>query len=433
MSTKLGFCTIALAAIVMGFGSGCAAGAGSRAAASCSASDIQSAVNWCLLRGGGTVTLPACDASGSWRSNDRVVADAGSTELRIVGQGVGSTKIGYADDQGQGVMWEFWGSGFKEFAHVDLEGNPSIGAAAVAVAFIVRGAEDSRIHNIRTRNFRGPTSLICSTRNLVIDHCDFGDVLYDTTYQFYVFDTANVPWSDGWPGNFGTENYNIFFEDNLIGGAHHPVSLFERAKVVFRHNTVTIPASRYGPAGNYQGNLDSHSPGFGSCDSDGIPDEDSYQHGGQAFEIYDNRFVRTDVPAGKADGYGVRLRSGAAIITRNSFENVYYPVALVLENHTIGGKCTSANGYPQDHRFGPGKAACTAGNGCCDKLQHVYVWGNTSKNAGKQDIQIEDTTRGGLARDRDYFLRAPGAQDGFNWVPYPYPHPIVSTAAKTAP
>ena len=429
---KMRLCKQWVAAAAIVFCTGSWAGASHQTAASCSAPDIQAAINLCLSTGGGTVTLPACDFSNSWTSGQTISADAGSTELRIVGQGIANTRIGYADSQGNGLMWEFTGIGFKEFAHIYLEGNPSIGATAVEVAFVVRGARDCRIHHIQTKNFRGPTAMICSSRNLVIDHCNFGDVLYDTTYQFYVYDTANIPWADDWPANFGTANYNIFFEDNIIGGAHHPVSLFERAKVVFRYNTVTIPVSTYGPAGGYQGNLDSHSPGFGSCDSDGIPDEASYQHGGQAYEIYNNSFVRTDVSAPNSDGYGVRLRSGAAIVANNTFENVYYPVALVLENNNLGGNCTSAMGFPQDHDFGPGKAACTENDGCCDKIEHVYVWGNAQTNYGLA-IQIEDDA-GGLAQDRDYFLRAPSnAQDGFSWVPYRYPHPLVSNVGAPAP
>jgi hypothetical protein len=439
MNTKrrnLKSCLFWLAGVIL-FAAGSAVEAADRAAASCSAADIQSAINQCLASGGGTVTLPACDFSNRWSSADTIYADVGSTELRIVGQGTSSTKIGYADNQGlpaEKAMWEFSGSGLKEFANIYLEGNPTIDVNAVGVAFVVRFATDCRIHHIETRNFRGPTAMICSSRNLVIDRCTFGDVLYNTYYQFYVYDTANVPWLDAWPANFGSANYNIFFEDNIIGGAHHPVSLFERAKVVFRYNTVTIPASSYGPAAGYQGNLDSHSPGFGSCDGDGIPDDQSYQHGGQAYEIYNNRFLRTDVSPPNSEGYGVRLRSGAAIVANNTFENVAYPVALVLENNNIGGNCTAANGYPQDHQFGPGKAACTAGDGCCDKIQHIYVWGNTSTNFLKQ-IQIEDESPGGgLVQNKDYFLREPtSAQDGFSWLPYRYPHPLISNIGAPNP
>ena len=227
---------------------------------------------------------------------------------------------------------------------------------------------------------------------------------------------------------------NIFFEDNIFGGAWHTVALFERAKVVFRYNTVIIPPSTYGPSGSYQGNLDSHSPGFGSCDGDGISDEESYQHGGQAYEIYRNRFVRTDVSPPNSDGYGMRLRSGAAIVTNNTFQNVAYPVALALETHNLGGNCTQANGYPQDHQFGPGKAACTASDGCCDKVQYIYVWGNTSTNF-LREIQIEDESPGGgLVQNKDYYLRSPSsAQDGFSWVPYRYPHPLVSNVGAPKP
>jgi hypothetical protein len=119
-------------------------------------------------------------------------------------------------------------------------------------------------------------------------------------------------------------------------------------------------------------------------------------------------------------------------VANNTFENVYYPVALVLENNNLGGNCTSAMGFPEDHDFGPGKEACTVNDGCCDKVEHVYVWGNTQTNYGLA-IQIEDDA-GGLAQDRDYFLRAPSnAQDGFSWAPFRYPHPLVSNVGAPAP
>jgi hypothetical protein len=396
-------------------------------ASSCSASDIQSAIDTCISTGGGTVTLPACDYTNSWSGSDSVYKDVGSTPLRIIGRGISNTKIGYANDQTRSWMWEFKGIGFKEFAHIYLEGNPSISTYAISVAFIIREAENCRIHHIETNNFRGPTALLCSTSNLGIDHCTFGDVLYDTTYQFYVYDTANVAWSDDWPGYFGTVNYNVFFEDNQIGGAHHPVSLFEKAKVVFRYNKVTIPKSAYGPSGGYQGNLDSHSPGFGSCDGDGISDAQSYEHGGQAYEIYRNKFTRTDVTPPNTAGYAIRIRSGAAIITNNTFENTYYATSLVLESHNIGGNCDSEHGYPQDHDFGPGTGGCTASDGCCDKIEHIYIWDNNYTNVDTE-VLIEDITGGGLSDNVDYFLRAPTQQqDAFTWTPYIYPHPLVTT------
>lgn len=414
-----------LLALVMGLASG--AHAADETALSCSAELIQAAIDACVATGGGTVTLPPCNAESLWSAADRISKDVGATELRVVGQGTASTRIGYADDQSANTMWSFSGEGFKELAHIYLEGNPTIGDSAVRTAFVIHGARDCRVHHLETKNFRGPTATLCGSQNLVIDHCQFGSVLYDTTYHFYVYDRADEPWSDDWPGAFGSASYNVFFEDNTLGGAHHPVSLFERAKVVFRHNTVTIPPSAYGPSGSYQGNLDSHSPGYGSCSDDGIPDASSYEHGGQAYEIYGNTFSRADVTPPDYAGYAVRLRSGAAIIANNQIEGFNTGVSLVLENNNIGGLCDSAHGFPQDHAFGP-DTGCTPGDGCCDRVEHMYVWGNTFTNV-KNETKLEGQA-GGLTEGVDYFWRAPSQhQDGFEWNPYPYPHPLVAGTA----
>ena len=56
-------------------------------AESCSAADIQAAIDTCVSTGGGTVTIPACNAFNTWGAGDIVFKDVGTTELRVVGQG----------------------------------------------------------------------------------------------------------------------------------------------------------------------------------------------------------------------------------------------------------------------------------------------------------------------------------------------------------
>lgn len=391
--------------------------ASDQTADNCSAYAIQTAIDDCILTGGGTVAIPACDFTNSWQASDKIYKNVGATELRVIGQGTSKTKIGYADDQKMaGSMWEFKGEGFKEFAHIYLEGNPIIETYRIDTALFIRDAKDSRIHNMETKNFRSTAGILCNTDNLLIDSSTFGDILYKGKYQFYVYGKADEQWSDDWPENFGTANYNVFFEDNTIGGAHHPVSLFDKARVVFRENEVLIPPG-------YQGNLDSHSPGYDSCSGDGISDEESYEHGGQAYEIYNNTFTRTDITPSDLRGVAIRLRSGSAIIYNNTFEDCKNGISLVLEDHNIGGRCSFEDGFPQDHSFGPGTKGCTDSDGCCDKIENIYIWENDFDNV---DIEFKtEDAIDGLTKNVDYFLRAPNqTADGFDWTPYPYPHPL---------
>jgi len=394
-------------------------------ASSCSALDIQSAIDTCAAGGGGIVRIPACNfenlcENGScWSASDDV-SYSGSAEVRILGQGENQTRISYIDDQQRtsGSMFSFTGTGFKEFGQIYLEGNDNNSTYRITSFLGILNATNGRVHHVTTKYFYARNK-ICSTTNLLIDHCTFNQVLDANQYHFSVYDTANVPWSDHFPEDFGTANFNVFFEDNTFIGSHHPVSLFERAKVVFRYNTVTIGDVPY--TGDNQGNLDVHSPHYGSCPGDGIRDANSYEHGGMAFEIYNNDFQRIDSAVDR--GYAIRIRSGAAIITGNSITDTRHAISLVLEGHNIGSNCNSTNNYPQDHDFPPGIGSCSSGiQGCCDKVEYVYIWDNTYIN-NNNNLIIEGN---GIEENDEYHLRAPtDANDGLQWVPYTYPHPLV--------
>jgi hypothetical protein len=394
-------------------------------ASSCSASDIQSAINFCASGGGGIVTIPECDFEKScekgscWSASDDI-SYTGSAKLIVRGQGENQTRISYLNDQQRtgGSMFSFTGTGFKEFGYIYLEGNDNNSTYRISSALEIRNAANARVHHVTTKYFYSRNK-ICSTSDLLIDHCTFNQVLDANQYHFSVYDTADVPWSDDFPADFGTLNFNVFFEDNTLIGSHHPVSLFERAKVVFRYNTVIIGDVPY--TGDNQGNLDVHSPHYGSCPGDGIPDASSYEHGGMAFEIYNNTFQRIDSAIDR--GYAIRIRSGAAIITENTFTDFRHAISLVLEGHNIGANCNAANNYPQDHDFPPGIDTCSFGTqGCCDKVEFIYIWDN-SYVSNYNNLLIEGN---GIEENDEYYLRAPNInEDGLSWVPYTYPHPMV--------
>lgn len=402
-----------------------------RTAGSCSAADIQSAINSCISSGGGTVYIPACDSVESWGTGDKIYVDT-NVPFRIKGAGSTSTKIGYNNGGSpSGMMWAFWGAGFEELSGMYLEGNytvsPSLGFIKIGSKGGAQGPQNAIIHDIVTKNFSS-RSQICHTKNLVVFNNVFNQILNGNQYHFDLYDIASTPWGgDGitYPNAFGTTNVTAFFENNVFYGAHHITSTFTRARVVIRYNSIIINNEQI--SGDNQGNFDAHEPGYGTCGDDSITDANSYYHGGQAYEIYNNHFTRQT-----RAGYGIRLRSGSAIITNNTFDNWSYGIEIKLDSNSVGGQCTAAYGYPQDHSIARGKGACTASDGCCDKPENFFVWNNSFTNVN-YDVNVSSNAPGGggLVEEQDYFLRAPSQSiDGFTWTPYSYPHPIRSGIAE---
>lgn len=429
-----------------------------KVAASCSAADIQSAINACISRGGGTVTLPECDYTSKtpngalWTSSSHRIGKTvvGSTPLRIKGQGSTKTKIGYSANKGAGIMWAFVGSGFREFSGMTLHGDGysrSSGKGAITLA----GAKDCLINDIVMENFAGPLTVFCGTQNLVVSNVIFNKVLYGGTYFNYVYGPCSYAKSDpnyiiDWNSRFGTNQYSVFFEDCTFYDSHHPVSLFTGASVVVRY-------SKFYPSGlpdPYQDNLDSHEPSYGDCDGavegeegtkyryDCDPKYGGTQHGGRGYEIYNNIFKGI----GSTAWATVRLRSGFMIYHNNSVENYSSPVIVMIDNNSKGSRCTSGNGWPQDHTF---KGDCGSGDGCCDKPEQVFIWGNanntlctgnktpwdccTGNGRGNCVFSITEESPGVT-----YYTRAPTVKDdGFSWTPYTYPHPLRSSGVNPPP
>lgn len=396
-------------------------------AASCSASDIQSAIDTCISTGGGTVTVPACDAFNTWGAGDRVYKDVGSTELRVVGQGTDKTKIGYTSgNQTKSPMFRFVGSGFKELGNMYLMGD-GYSSSSGRIAIGIAGAVNSRIHHIITKNFAGPTGTICGTSNLLIDHCIFHKVLYGGTYGWYAYGNNSYP--QDWTSNFGTNNYNIFFEDNTFYECHHPVSLFTAATVVIRYNTFSFSHTD----SLYTNVLDCHSCCYGDCPS-AVENTGAYNYdysidrGGRAYEIYNNTMNWT---GSGTMAYFARVRSGSVLFSGNTVtatnpsSSIGQAIQLVCEGNNNGPACTAENGYPVDYTYSNRCDGST--DGCCDKVETSYIWNNTLTRVNDELTTYEPCGSGSVAEDKDYYLRAPNqSDDGFTWTPYVYPHPLVT-------
>jgi len=392
-------------------------------AASCSASDIQAAIDDSISAGGGTVTIPACSggSNGStWAYDDYVFKEVGSTELRIIGQGKGTTHITYSSQQSPEPMFRIVGSGLKEFASMTLQGDGaavSDGESALGFA----GSVNTLIHDITFSDFGGPVGYFCGMDSVVAYNLTVGSVERDT-YGFYVYGACNY-YPDDWTGEFGGSDYDVFFEDNWFGAFHHPVSLFTGATVVIRYNTFAPDTA------GYQDNIDVHGAGWYDCPG-AVETTGSYNydcdpdHGGRALEVYQNTFTCN----GGACSYAVRVRAGSAIITQNTVTGYSdtHPYEVVAEDDAggvkgIGSLCTSGNSWPRDIDFtGDSPDPCGTGDGCCSKIDNVFIWGNS----GQTTVSVDNYSTM-LAEDTDYHLEAPTlADDGFTWSAYTYPHPL---------
>ena len=64
-----------------------------------------------------------------------------------------------------------------------------------------------------------------------------------------------------------------------------------------------------------------------------------------------------------------------------------------------------------------------------DQVRQMWIWDNTFTDVSNGDAVLlySNDAENMILEDRDYFRRAPNAaQDGFAYVPYVYPHPLVT-------
>ncbi len=89
---------------------------------SCSASDIQSALDNAISAGGGTVNIPACQADNTWIKGDYIAVTT-DVEIRLLGAGKDKTVIGYQDEANPSTGMYFGGSGLVELSDFTFRGS----------------------------------------------------------------------------------------------------------------------------------------------------------------------------------------------------------------------------------------------------------------------------------------------------------------------
>jgi len=229
----------------------------------------------------------------------------------------------------------------------------------------------------------------------VIDHCKFvnnwgyvewSHVECSVIYAICIRAIGTTRWEDDITNVIGHYTpYTVFIEDCYFSRWRHCVCSLDGTHYVFRHNIIEKDS--------VVGSLDGH----GTYDYVGT----------RAIEIYDNQIIDpisnmhsqnwdSTTPVDWHDeGIGINWRGGGGIVYNNIIRG--YKLGLTMTDEGEVQKC-----YPHD----------------------VWIWNNTWVNV---QSPISTTYQGhyNIRENVDYFLRAPNQeQDGFEYTPYPYPHPL---------
>lgn len=291
--------------------------ASDQTASSCSLSDVNNAINTCINTGGGTVTIPACSET-DWGTGTIAVPINTDTPLKILGAGKDVTN--FASNYNK--MFEIRGDGLTEIGGftVDLK---KAGDIVIADENPSKTTE-TLIHDIKALNSDSSPFSICQSAYKPVVMYNL-DIRNSDTYGIYVFGPGPL-WNYSIPEpNWGINNPNVcFIEDSYFyqnGG--HAISGFTGSKIVIRNNTFDDMLDT---------GLDGHAWGYGqSCgQTDADPRYHANNYGAYQFEIYDNVFVNT------GSQYCLRIRSGTAMVTDNSFD-ANESVRLAIESRFNSG------------------------------------------------------------------------------------------------
>ena len=379
-------------------------------AVSCSESDVQNAINTAVT--GDVVQIPAGNCS--WTNGISI------TGKNIILQGVGKTStVITLNVPSEGI---FMGPNASRVTGLGF-------ILASGWFFIRTQGQNFRVDNCRFENQVGnirdavyaygdyPGGIYHPTG--VIDHNELVDARTLVVGDINVM--ANTIWAE--PSTIGNQNQTgvVYIEDNTF-----TFSIFSNSidadyggRYVFRYNTITCGAS----AGGY---FEAHSVMQGGNN-----------RATKSWEIYNNTLSRTD-------GFftAMFLRGGTGVVFNNtitgawgniaqfdnvrSFDNTTNPPAGPCDGSSFwDGNIT--NGWPCRDQIGRGQD----NTGTFPKPQTsepAYFWNNTL-NGNSADPDIANCSNAvkpngscsDIVSGRDYFTSAkPG------YVPYCYPHPLVS-------
>jgi hypothetical protein len=391
-----------------------------------SAIDIQTAVNIISAKGGGTVYIPAGTFTFNInQSNIGLPSYPIGVQIpggvNVIGAGSNSTILscpltGWKSSGGTpGTVYlntMFIGdgtnnqpiriSGITFIGSVDQSSGADDNFHALS-GIRLYGVKDFRIDHCKFLDF---TQCAIGTDNNyvgnptgncgVIDHCIIDNPYKDTFYT----NTGNQPfwaygiqvggpygynsWDPDWTHFFGQYRHDItYIEDCTISSCRHAIAGEPQSYgfYVLRHCTMT----------------DMIVAGYGSYQD--------VHGGGEGCECYDNTIINTPVDYrsahnhwGEYQGIGFYPRGGFGLFYNNTIQNFQDSgSAITLANDQ------SSWGYA--------------------RLNGVWIWDNNYVNCPTQLTLMPGAFT--ITQNVEYFLRSPNqAQDGFTYIPYPYPHPL---------
>jgi hypothetical protein len=374
-------------------------------AASCSASDVQSAID--AASDGDTVSIPS--GTCTWSS----AVDIPNTKgLTVIGAGEGSTNITISGTRFR-ISTSSSNSSF-ELASITFDATSCTGYNGGCIDII--GSDQSIIVHDITLDSMGARAFQVGYRTqtgLGPYGVFYNITCTDTTFAFFENDD-DLSWSTA--NSFGGAGA-VYIEDSIFdfASAHNFIDQYHGARMVFRYNTVT------------NGRIVSH----GFCSSD---------NGLMQWEYYNNTFTaESGVNLG---GDFIFLRGGSGVIHNNTF-NQYdagfttHMVSLLNYRSEPSNSGLCSSGAPldptcdgdssvYDTNLEPNGYIChqQPGTGTNDTSVPMYEWGNVKVGSGPGsiDFQIKGTRASTyhIIENRDYYnnTEKPG------YSAHPYPHPL---------
>lgn len=369
-------------------------------AASCSQSDVQSAVN--SAADGDVVTVP----SGTCTWNSAVNLNK-PVSLRGAGSGSSGTRVNYGGS-GHALVSINPGSktGYLEVTGFWFYGGDANNWSGNAILLSgPKGWKNVRIHNnVFDSNFPWALQIGAATYGLFD-----GNVFRGRTYGIKFYGDGAADWST--PLTLGSRDFffvedNRFEFDDFYGSTGVPaVDMYSGGRVVVRYNT------------------------FNHAFFETHDKARSGQVSANAYEVYKNTFNATS-----SKWKAVDLSSGTGVVWGNTFTGDWSVPIGAMDYKTFDPRtvkrCDGSD--PADQNVsGQSGWRCqyqigTQGEGSSATSFPLYVWSNT-KNGAAAAIQCTDGCTH-LQAGRDYFNNGTTAKPGY--TPYTYPHPLANDAPR---
>lgn len=371
-------------------------------AASCSTSDVQTAINKTVA--GDTVTVPAgtCAWTSLTISGIQLIGAGKSTSGTVITGGT-VTMTKHATQITRLSGFRFTGSD----VHASVGGSPSSRAYVIDNNYLYSGGSG----NIVTLTVNGG----------VLHHNDF----YMDPSSAGGPDVFSIQTGEDWSqattfGNTDTQGpmggeRNIYFEDNTFTNILETSPDGDQGtRLVIRHNQYTDSSIVF------------HSGG---------PINDSSTDGTRQFEIYNNTFSR--VTCNDNMNKWIWVRGGSGVIANNAMDNVNTSCFGGKNQIRLGVGCNGGS-YPEEHQIGQTTAPSTQD----PPTQPMLIFGNTGAATSDPNfIAVNSNDTGGgtfqcsspstyVQSGRDYMT-----SNTWSWTPFTYPHPLTqdSPTAPAAP